>query len=106
MAKANRIYKGDKLPKGVTKVERIGATYFYVRVDDERKYCGKDDRGFELARAARQKYEYRKIIDRMYTTGQEDEAKRLESRLAEFKTVTAMVNYLMEKEEGRIEEKK
>ena len=64
MLKGNRIYKGKKLPKGVTKVERNKATYFYVRVDGERKYCGKDDGGFELARAARQKYEYKKIIDR------------------------------------------
>jgi integrase len=52
--------------KGVTSTERNGTLYWYARVGGRRVYCGKDEKGRELAEAARSKeivkrYEYREM---------------------------------------------
>lgn len=42
--------------KGVTYTERKGVLYYYARVDGQRVYCGKGDKGRKLAEAARSKH--------------------------------------------------
>jgi hypothetical protein len=42
-----------KKMKGVTCITRNGATYWYARVDGQRVYCGKGDKGYKVAVAAR-----------------------------------------------------
>ena len=45
-----------KLMKGVTCIEKNGVAYYYARVDGQRVYCGKGDKGRKMAEAARSKY--------------------------------------------------
>ena len=45
-----------KSMKGVTSIIRNGVDYWYARVDGQREYCGKGEKGRELAEAARSKY--------------------------------------------------
>jgi hypothetical protein len=42
--------------KGVTCITRNGTSYWYARVDNRRRYVGKDNRGKELAEEMRAEY--------------------------------------------------
>jgi integrase len=78
-----------KKMKGVTCINRNGATYWYARVDGQRVYCGKGDRGYKVAVAARSKYVARRYETREMTAG-------LKVRKAEFKTVRDLSNWYMQ----------
>jgi integrase len=75
--------------KGVTCITRNGSTYWYARVDGERVYCGKGDKGYKLAVAARSKYVAKRYENREMAAG-------LKVRRAEFKTVQDLSNWYME----------
>ncbi len=44
-----------KTMKGVSRINRKGVEYWYARIDDQKKYCGKGTRGRDLAIAAKAK---------------------------------------------------
>jgi integrase len=75
--------------KGVTSITRNGSTYWYARVDGERKYCGKDEKGRKLAVAARSKYVAKRYENREIVAG-------LKVKKVEFKTVTDLANWYMQ----------
>jgi integrase len=75
--------------KGVTSITRNGATYWYARVNGERKYCGKDEKGRKLAVAARSKYVAKRYENREIVAG-------LKVKKVEFKTVTDLVNWYIQ----------
>jgi integrase len=75
--------------KGITKITRKGADYWYARVDGERKYCGKGEKGRKLAIAARSKYVAKRYENREITAG-------LKVKKVEFNTVTDLANWYMQ----------
>jgi integrase len=77
-----------KTMKGVTSITRNGAIYWYAQVDGRRVYCGKDEKGWKLAEAARSKYVGRKYENREVQAG-------LKTRRAEFRTVRELCNWYM-----------
>jgi integrase len=74
--------------KGVTCRERKGTAYWYARVGGQRVYCGKDDKGRELAEAARSKEVVKRYENREMGAG-------LRVKKTEFKTVLDMANWYM-----------
>ncbi len=79
----------SKPMKGVTSITRNGSTYWYARVDGERKYCGKDEKGRKLAVAARSKCVAKRYENREIAAG-------LKVKKVEFKTVTDLANWYMQ----------
>jgi hypothetical protein len=75
--------------KGVTCIIRNGATYWYARVGGQRVYCGKGDKGYKVAVAARSKYVAKRYETREMTAG-------LKVRKAEFRTVRDLSNWYMQ----------
>jgi integrase len=75
--------------KGVTCITRNGSTYWYARVDGRRKYCGKNDRGYKLAVAARSKYIAKRYENREMLAG-------LKVKKVKFKNVRDLSNWYME----------
>jgi integrase len=58
--------KKQTLPQGVTVQTRSGVQYYYARLGNKRKYCGRGEQGFEIAIAARamhigKRYEKREV---------------------------------------------
>ncbi len=81
--------KPKKIPKGVSFIAKEGVEYWYARIKGQKKYCGKGDKGREIAIAAKakniaRKYEYKEI----------DAGLRVK-RIG-FKTVTDLSNWYME----------
>ena len=75
--------------KGVTSITRNGSTYWYARVDGERVYCGKGDKGYKLAVAARAKHVARQYENREIAAG-------LKVKKAGFKTIRDLCNWYMQ----------
>jgi hypothetical protein len=78
-----------KKMKGVTCITRNGATHWYARVDGQRVYCGKGDKGYKVAVAARSKYVEKRYETREMTVG-------LKVRKAESRTVRDLSNWYMQ----------
>jgi integrase len=75
--------------KGVTFIERNGTKYWYARVYRRRVYCGKDDKGYKVAVAARAKHVARQYENREIAAG-------LRVKKVQFKTVTDLSNWYMQ----------
>jgi hypothetical protein len=75
--------------KGVTCITRNGGTYWYARVDGQRVYCMKGDKGHKVAVAARSKYVAKRYENREMAAG-------LKVRKAEFRTVRDLSNWYMQ----------
>ena len=75
--------------KGVTSIERKGTTYWYASIDGQKKYCGKDAEGKELAEAARSKHLAKKYEIRQAGAG-------IEVKRAAFNKIRDMCNWYME----------
>ena len=71
--------------KGVTSITRGDQVYWYVRINGERKYCGKAEDGRKDAEEARHKWEYEKLQAKRQGIG-------LETRATEFKRFIDMMN--------------
>ena len=78
-----------KRMKGVTCIKRKVTIYWYARVDGRRVYCGKGDRGYKVAVAARSKYVAKRYENREITAG-------LKVKRVQFKTVTDLSNWYMQ----------
>jgi integrase len=74
--------------KGVTCIKRNGTLYWYARVGGQRVYCGKDDKGRELAEVARSKEVVKRYETREMTAG-------LKVKKVELKTIQALSNWYM-----------
>jgi integrase len=74
---------------GVSKIVRNGTTYWYARIDGQKKYMGKDTEGKDLAIAARSKYIAKQYENRQIGAG-------LKVKKVAFKTVRQMLNWYME----------
>ena len=61
--------KRQTLPQGVTVQVRNNVPYYYARLGDKRKYCGKGEEGKELAEAARGKYLAEKLERKLSGVG-------------------------------------
>jgi integrase len=77
-----------KRMKGVTSITRNGSTYWYAQVDGRRIYCGKDEKGRQLAEAARSKHVGRRYESREVQAG-------LKTRRADFRTFRELCNWYM-----------
>jgi len=75
-----------KKMKGVTCIKRKGTIYWYARVDGQRVYCGKGDKGHGLAVAARSKHIAKQYENREIGAG-------LKVRKAGFKNVQGLANW-------------
>ena len=80
--------KQKKSIKGVTSRTRKGVVYWYVNVDGEKKYCGKGDKGYEMAVAAKSKSIADKFEKRELNAG-------LVVKRVKLKTVTDLSNWYM-----------
>ncbi len=78
--------KDRKRMKGVYSQKRGNTEYWYARVDGQRKYCGKDDKGYKLAVAARKKYEVKQYENHEINAG-------MEVKKAQFKRVRQLSNW-------------
>ena len=74
--------------KGVTSTERKGTTYWYANIDGKKVYCGKDDEGKQLAKAARSKYLAKKYETRQAGAG-------LEVKRVSFNKIRDLCNWYM-----------
>jgi len=77
-----------KTMKGVTCSKRKGVVYWYARINGEKRYCGKDDKGKNLAEAAKAKDISRKYENKEINAG-------LRVKKIEFKTVKDLANWYM-----------
>jgi len=75
--------------KGVTCIKRKGTIYWYARVDGRRVCCGKGDRGYKVAVAARSKSIAKQYEKREIAAG-------LKVKKVHFKTVTDLSNWYMQ----------
>jgi integrase len=74
--------------KGVSCIERNNSIYWYARVDGQKVYCGKGDKGKKLAEAARAKYVAKVYENREMVAG-------LKVKKTAFKTVMDLSNWYM-----------
>jgi integrase len=74
---------------GVTSITRNGTDYWYARVDGDRKYCGKGQKGHKLAVAERSKCVAKRYENREMNAG-------LKVKKVQFKTVTDLSNWYMQ----------
>jgi len=74
--------------KGVSCITRKGVDYWYARINGERQYCGKGDKGRKLAETARMKYQVKQFENREVNAG-------MKVKRVEFKTVQDVSNYYM-----------
>lgn len=74
--------------KGVTSIKRNGSTYWYARIDGRKTYCGKGDKGQEMAEAAKAKCITRKYESREVNAG-------LKVKRSELRTVKDLSNWYM-----------
>ena len=72
--------------KGVSSITKNGSTYWYARVDGKTVYCGIGQKGYDMAVAARKKYEAKQYESRQSGAG-------LEVKRTSFRTITQMVNW-------------
>ena len=72
--------------KGVSSTTRNRNTYWYARVDGQKKYMGKDDEGKDLAIAARSKYVAKQYENQQIGAG-------LRVKKVKFKCVRDMLNW-------------
>jgi hypothetical protein len=72
--------------KGVSSITRNGTDYWYARVDGDRKYCGKDEKGRKLAEVARSKFIAKQYEHREISAG-------LKVRKAGFRNVQGLANW-------------
>ena len=75
--------------KGVTKITRKGVDYWYAQVDGRRVYCGKGDKGRQMAEAARSKYVAKQYENREIQAG-------LKVKKTSLRTVKELMNWYME----------
>jgi integrase len=61
--------KKTKPMKGVSSITRNGVRYWYARIDGRKNYCGKGDKGLELANAAKAKEEVKKYEHKEVSAG-------------------------------------
>ncbi len=78
-----------KKMKGVTFIKRKVTIYWYARVDGRRVYCGKDDKGYKVAVAARSKHVAKLYENREMAAG-------LKVKRTEFRTIQDLSNWYME----------
>ncbi len=74
--------------KGITCIERNGTIYWYARIDGQRAYCGKNEKGKELAYAARGKHEGKQYENREMNAG-------MKVKKVEFKKIVGLSNWYM-----------
>ena len=72
--------------KGVTSIVRNGVEYWYARIDGTKKYCGKDDKGYKIATAAKAKEIARKYENKEANAG-------LKVKKINFKNFTELCNW-------------
>jgi integrase len=88
--------------KGVSCVTRKGVEYWYANLDGQKKYCGKGDKGYKLATAAKAKSIARGYENKEVGAG-------LKVKKVVFKNVTKMSNWYMTlphiQEQGRYNRK-
>ncbi len=77
--------KPKKTMKGVT----CKNGYWYASIDGQQKYCGKGNKGYKLAKAARMKWEVKQYENREVSTG-------LRVKKIELKTVANLSNWYMD----------
>jgi integrase len=77
-----------KTMKGVTSISRNGVEYWYARVDGNKVYCGKGDKGKELAQAARSKEVAKRYENREVRAG-------LQVKKSKLRTVQELSNWYM-----------
>ena len=81
--------KRKNILRGVSCRSRNGVEYWYVRLGGEKKYCGKGDKGFEIAVAAKGKEVAQKYENKEASVG-------LKVKKVTFKTVTDLSNWYMQ----------
>jgi integrase len=75
--------------KGVSSTIKNGSEYWYARIDSQKKYCGKGDKGREIAIAAKAKAITKQYENREVSAGLEVKKK------LELKTVKQLSNWYM-----------
>ena len=78
-----------KSTKGVTSITKKGVEYWYARIDGQRVYCGKGDKGRKMAEAARSKYVVKQYENKEVQAG-------LRVKKTVFRTVKEMMNWYMQ----------
>ena len=76
--------------KGVTSISRKGTEYWYARINGERKYCGKGDKGYKIAVAAKAKEIAKQYENREINAG-------LKVKKVRFKKVKQMIKTISQK---------
>lgn len=82
--------------KGVTSRTKNGVEYWYALVGGRRKYCGKNEEGYELAVLARHEAVKNKTVRKLMGLGMRDEVKQIQAEESEFRTVTDLSNWFMQ----------
>ena len=75
--------------KGVSCVTKGSTEYWYARIDGQKKYCGKGDKGREIAIAAKAKQIAKNYENKEISAG-------LKVKKVKFKTVTDLSNWYMQ----------
>lgn len=75
--------------KGVTSIKRNGNTFWYARIDGQRKPCGEGEEGRKLAEAARHKHEGELYEKRGLAIG-------MKVKKVEFKNIRKLANWYMD----------
>ncbi len=77
-----------KIMKGVSCINRKEVEYWYARIDDQKKYCGKGAKGRDLAIAAKAKAIARQYENREVNVG-------LKVKKVHFKNIQELSNWYM-----------
>jgi hypothetical protein len=75
--------------KGVTSRNENGSIYWYARIDSKKTYCGKGDKGYQIAVAAKAKEMARKYENKEVNAG-------LKVKKVQFKNFTELCNWYMQ----------
>jgi integrase len=78
-----------KTMRGVSSVTRKGVVYWYARIGDKKTYCGKGDKGFQIAVAAKGKDLAKGYENKEIRVG-------LKVTRPEFKTIRDLANWYMQ----------
>ena len=80
--------KPKKPVKGVSSINRNGGVYWYARIDGQKKYCGKGDKGLQIATAAKAKEVVKSYENKEVSAG-------LKVKRYEVKTLSQLANWYM-----------
>ncbi len=78
----------QKVMKGVSCINRKGVEYWYARINDQKKYCGKGDKGRQLAIAAKSKANVKLYENRQVNVG-------MKVKKVHFRNIQELSNWYM-----------